>query len=193
MPSQKVKLIRISFTIHHEEYFKVFRGREQNEAYKKGFIMVKANEKIAKRIAHNQAFDGYAAWRMLKDINSEIFSLERNKSAVPFELVRLRWLIVRARELRKASEDNKRARPSLVPRLPIEPQAADEFDAFEFVDRYRALGGRRIAWVMGERITLGPTDSDTPEARELWLRIWSPSAPTVRNAISEALLVRGRF
>ena len=155
-------------------------------------MMIKTNEKIAKRIAHNQAFDGYAAWRMLKDINSEIFSLERNKSAVPFELVRLRWLIVRARELRKASED-KRVRPSPVPRLRMELQPTDEFDAFEFVDRYRALGGRRIAWVMGERITLGPTDSDTPEARAIWLRIWSASAPTVRNAISEALLVRGRF
>jgi hypothetical protein len=152
--------------------------------------MSEVNEKIAKRIAYNQAFDGYAAWRMLKDVNARIFLLERRKSAVPIELLRLRWLIARAREIRKASQGSEQIPVALKPAV---PQLTGGFDAFDFVDHYRALGGRRIAWALDEGIKLGPMDGDAPEAAQFWLRTWSSSAATTRNAILEALLLRGRY
>src|SRR5918995_989443 len=112
--------------------------------------MPEDNEKTAWKIANSQSFDGYSAWRMLKDINNKLFALERSKSAVPLELVRLRWLIVRARELRKRSEKSIAVPAEEARRTSGRSALAEGFDAFDFVDHYRALGGRRTAWAMGD-------------------------------------------
>lgn len=152
-------------------------------------------EKIARDIAQNQAFDGYSAWRMLKEVNSEIFRLERNKSAVPIGLVRLRWLISKARELRKRAEDDQghSGTTGSGGKCTAASAVADGFDAFDFVDHYRALGGRRVAWAMADRIRLGAMDDDTPDAARFWTRTWSNSGSSRREAISNALLIRGRY
>jgi hypothetical protein len=151
------------------------------------------NEKIARKIANSQSFDGYSAWRMLKDIRNQIFLLERTKAAVPIELIRLRWLIARARELRKQTGNSITVLSEDSSKKSVRSGSAEEFDAFDFVDRYRALGGSRVAWAMGDRIRLGSMENDTDESYLLWTRTWSQAPLPRQEAILEALLERGRY
>lgn len=154
------------------------------------------NDETARKIANGRSFDGYSAWRMLKDINDQIFDLGRNKSAVPIGLVRLRWLIVRARELRGRLDVGQGPAVDGSRKKVFGRRAGgieEGFDAFDFVDRYRALGGVRVAWAMGDGIRLGPMEGDTEEASQLWLSVWSKAPTPRREAIMEALMVRGRY
>ncbi|WP_353646623.1 hypothetical protein [Mesorhizobium sp. WSM2239] len=47
------------------------------------------------------------------------------------------------------------------------------FDEFDFVDRYWALGGRRLAIAVGAAIEIRQWDMDTPEAEDFWVRGWT--------------------
>ncbi len=50
-------------------------------------------KEIAQEVAKNSFLDGYTAWRMLKNIDNEIYWLKRTKTPVPFELICLRRLV----------------------------------------------------------------------------------------------------
>jgi hypothetical protein len=151
-------------------------------------------ERLARKFASTRSFDGYAVWRMLKDIDNEIFELARTKSPVPIELARLRSVIVKTRELRKRKHvatphSGWGARDTRADTLVLD----DGFDAFDFVDHYRALGGRRVAWRLGTGIELGPSDQDTREAAAFWMNTWPTASQARRRAISRALLIRGHY
>lgn len=152
--------------------------------------MAKDIEKISLKIATSRSFDGYSAWRVLKTIDRQIASLGDANAPVPIELARLRSIVSRARELRRR-------------RLPAEPAKSDpvaeaptrrsRFDMYDFVDRYRALGGRRLALDLGIEIEIRHWDRDTHEASELWDVMWHRATPAEREMLAYALLLRGQF
>ena len=52
-------------------------------------------------------------------------------------------------------------------------QPLKSFDEFDFVDRYRALGGLRLAIDVGDGVEIRQWDKDTPEAEDFWVRSWA--------------------
>jgi hypothetical protein len=72
-------------------------------------------------------------------------------------------------------------------------QPLKSFDEFDFVDRYRALGGLRLAMDVGDGVEIRQWDKDTPEAEDFWVRSWAALDRTRQSAIAWALLVRGRY
>lgn len=150
-------------------------------------------EKISRKIAGSASFDGYSLWRMHKDINHKIFTLHRSRSPVPIELVRLRAIIAKAREFRQDRHRSQEANEG-IPRPKIfSEQTAKSFDAFDFVDHYRALGGLRLAVDFGSEIKVRQWNKDTSEAEEFWMRGWKALGQTPQSAVAWALLVRGRY
>jgi hypothetical protein len=150
-------------------------------------------EKISREIARSPSFDGYLLWRIQKDVNNQIYTLERNRFPLPIELVRLRAIIAKARELRQSRDRLPNANerdhtPKIVAAL-----AAKNFDEFDFVDRYRALGGLRLATKVGPAIKVGQWGKDTPEAEDFWIRGWTALDRIRQSAVACALLVRGRY
>jgi hypothetical protein len=148
-------------------------------------------EKISREIAGSTSFDGYSLWRMQKDVNNQIYALERNRFPLPFELVRLRAIIAKARELRQSRERSANANESTRPPK-IEAQQVKGFDEFDFVDHYRALGGLRLAVDVGSAIKVRQWDKDTPEAQDFWMGGWTGLDRIRQSAVAWALLVRGR-
>jgi hypothetical protein len=150
-------------------------------------------ERISGKIARSPSFDGYSLWRILKDVNNQIFELQRERSPVPIELGKLRAVIAKAQELRQ--------KPSLSRSVTGHP--ADNrfdwttvagFDPFDFVDHYRALGGCRVAIDIGRaRIEIRQWNEDTNEAEDFWARRWAVLGPRERSAATQALLLRGRY
>jgi hypothetical protein len=149
-------------------------------------------EKISREIARSTSFDGYSLWRMQKDVNNQIYVLGRNRFPLPIELVRLRAIIARARELRQGSERSPNANETRPPKFFV-AQPLKSFDEFDFVDRYRALGGLRLAMDVGDGVEIRQWDKDTPEAEEFWIRGWTALDRTRQSAVAWALLVRGRY
>jgi hypothetical protein len=149
-------------------------------------------EKLSGEIARSTSFDGYSLWRMLKDVNNQIFALHRTRAPVPIELARLRAIIARAQELRQ-TRDRSREAPARQPEIVTAP-AIGSFDAFDFVDHYRALGGLRVAVDMGgSAVEIRQWNKDTPEAADFWMRGWGALGPRRRLAVARALLIRGRY
>lgn len=148
-------------------------------------------EKIAGKIAHSPLFDGYSLWRVLKDVNNQMFDLQRKRAPIPIELVRLRVIIAKAQKLRRGRGHSSPAagRPSQ-----IRVHAPDGFDPYEFVDHYRSLGGRRLAVDMGRtKIEIRHWNEDTQEAADFWARRWGALAAREQSAVAQALLLRGRY
>jgi len=149
-------------------------------------------ETISREIAKSGSLDGYSLWRALKDINNQIFVLEGDKSPVPIELVRLRRIIIKARAFRRNCIPGRAAAGAL--KAPMKTRiAADDFDAFDFVDHYRALGGRREAVDMGGTIETCQWDEDTPEAQQFWVEQSGRLSSRQRVEIARCLLERGRY
>jgi hypothetical protein len=149
-------------------------------------------EKISREIARSPSFDGYSLWRMQKDVNNQIYALERNRFPLPMELVRLKAIIAKARELRQSRECLSEANESRPPKT-IVAQQVKSFDEFDFVDHYRALGGLRLAIDVGSAIKVRHWNKDTPEAEEFWIRGWTALDRIRQSAVALALLVRGRY
>lgn len=155
--------------------------------------MPKDIESISKKIAGTASVDGYSLWRMQTDLNSQIFALAKNNVPVPIELARLRASIAKARELRRGRNRAPGAVEwSRPPKIPA-AQTAKTFDEFDFVDRYRALGGRRVAVDFGPAIQVKQWSKDTPEAEVFWMRSWTGFDQIRQCAVAWALLVRGRY
>ncbi|GLS35465.1 hypothetical protein GCM10010869_10530 [Mesorhizobium tianshanense] len=150
-------------------------------------------EKMSTEIASSTSFDGYSLWRMQKDVNNQIFALERNQFPVPIELARLRAIIAKAREFRQSRGRSREANTSTRPPEIVTAQAAKSFDVFDFVDHYRALGGLRLAVDIGLAIKVRQWNKDTPEAEDFWTRGWTALDPGRQSDIARALLVRGRY
>lgn len=154
--------------------------------------MPKEIEQISLKIASSRSFDGYSTWRILKTIDREIETLGSDNRPVPIELARLRSIIARARELRR-----RRHAPVQAASAPGEaaeqPVPAGRMDIFDVVERYRALGGRRLAVDLGQAVEIRQWDRDTPEASELWNAVWSAASHSEHEALASALLIRGRF
>jgi hypothetical protein len=150
-------------------------------------------EKISRKIAGSASFDGYSLWRMQKDINNQIFALGRTRVPVPIELARLRAIIAKARELRQGRDRLPDvSEGSRLPKI-FTVQTAKNFDAFDFVERYRALGGLRMAVDVGSAIKVRQWNKDTPEAEEVWTRGWTTFDQFRQSAVAWALVVRGRY
>lgn len=149
-------------------------------------------EKISGEIARSATFDSYSLWRILKDVNNQIVTLNRTRAPVPIELARLRAIIARAQELRQTRDWSRNARS---PHADAASAAmAGGFDAFDFVDHYRALGGLRMAVDMGDRaVDIRQWNLDTPEAADFWARGWFAFDIGRRAAVARALLIRGRY
>jgi len=157
----------------------------------RGVRMAKDIDRISLRIATSRAFDGYSAWRMLKSIDHEIEALGTSNAPVPIELARLRSIIARARALRRRRPPS--AEPALAEARAEPATRRCRFDMADFVDRYRALGGRRLALDLGAEIEIRQWDRDTDEAAELWEAMWRRATPAEREVLAIALLWRGRF
>ena len=54
--------------------------------------------KLAEEVANGSDVDGYTLWRALKDIDNELYILERNGHPVPIELARTRAVLARAQK-----------------------------------------------------------------------------------------------
>ena len=150
-------------------------------------------EKISRRIAGSASFDGYSLWRMQKDINNQIFALDRTRVPVPIELMRLRAIIAKARELRQRRDRSPDSNEGSRPPNFATAKTAKNFDEFDFVNHYRALGGLRLAVDVGSAIKIMQWNKDTPEAEEFWMRGWTTFDQLRQSAIAWALLVRGRY
>lgn len=149
-------------------------------------------EKISGEIARSATFDSYSLWRILKDVNNQIVTLNRTHAPVPIELARLRAIVARAQELRQVRGWSRNARPRHADAA--SSAMAGGFDAFDFVDHYRALGGLRMAVDMGDSaIDIRQWNLDTPEAADFWARGWAGFDPGRRAAVARALLIRGRY
>ncbi len=154
--------------------------------------MPKDIEEISLRIASSRSFDGYSTWRVLKTIDREIETLGSGNRPVPIELARLRSIIARARELRRRRHAPVQAAPT--PGDAAEPPVPpSRIDIFDVVERYRALGGRRLAVDLGQAVEIRQWDRDTPEASDLWGAVWAAASLSEREALARALLIRGRF
>lgn len=148
-------------------------------------------EKIASKIAHSPLFDGYSLWRVLKDVNNQIFDLQRKRAPIPIELVRLRVIIAKSQQLRRARTS---FRPATRRAPQIRVHAPEGFDPHDFVDHYRSLGGRRLAVDMGRaKIEIRHWNEDTQEAADFWARRWGILAAREQSAVAQALLLRGRY
>ncbi|WP_044548609.1 hypothetical protein [Mesorhizobium japonicum] len=147
---------------------------------------------ISQEIARSTSFDAYSFWRIQRDIDDQVFALARNRTPIPIELARLKDVVAKARVLRRT---NLRSRDtdasSLLPEITV--QTFQGFDPFDFVARYRALGGLRLAVDVGFAIEVRQWDKDTPEADSFWIRGWTALDQKRQSAVARALLVRGRF
>jgi hypothetical protein len=149
-------------------------------------------EELSKKIARSHYVDGYSMWRTLKNINNEIASRERHKLAIPIELVRLRAALIKAR-LYRGEGGQRDGAQSVSYHRSEDPIAVDIFDAFNFIDHYRTLGGRRQATAFGDLIEINQRNGDTHEAAEFWAKKFPPLTALQRREIAWCLLVRGYY
>lgn len=151
-------------------------------------------ERISGKIARSPSFDGYSLWRILKDVNNQIFELQRTRSPVPIELGKLRAVIAKAQELRQKPNLSRSVEVARCAEIRLDWTAGSVFDPFDFVDHYRALGGCRVAVDMGRaRVEIRRWNEDTSEAEDFWARRWAVLGPRERSAATQALLLRGRY
>ncbi|MGI6851900.1 hypothetical protein [Mesorhizobium sp. 1B3] len=151
-------------------------------------------ERISGKIARSPSFDGYSLWRILKDVNNQIFELQRARSPVPIELGKLRAVVAKAQELRQKTSLSRSVGAARSAGTRFDWTATSVFDPFDFVDHYRALGGCRVAVEMGRaRVEIRQWNEDTSEAEDFWARRWAALGPRERSAAAQALLLRGRY
>ena len=147
---------------------------------------------IAQAVARAKWLDGYTLWRTLKNLDNELFVIGRASAPVPMGLLRMRAIISKARALRRGDQSSAEYRPSSqVSRN--EPLVTPAFDAFDFVDQYRALGGMREASAWGDTIEINRWNEETPEAAEFWSQRFPRLLGVQREAVAACLMLRGRY
>jgi hypothetical protein len=117
-------------------------------------------DRLSQRVARSRHSDGYKLWRTQKDLDAKIYQLESAKQPIPFELARMRAIIARARAFRNSA--------TYQPLQEVDEQRAwspvGGFDPYDFVDHYRALGGRREAAKVEGDIVIRAWNEDTPRS-----------------------------
>ena len=63
----------------------------------------------------------------------------------------------------------------------------------DFIDRYRALGGRREATEVEGTVIVRAWNEDTPEADELWIKTMAGLGNLLQREVATCLLERGRL
>jgi hypothetical protein len=147
---------------------------------------------IAQAVARAKWLDGYTLWRALKNLDNELFAIGRASAPVPMGLLRMRAIISKARALRRDDRSTAEYLPSLQlsgNELLVTPA----FDAFDFVDQYRALGGTREASAWGSTIEINRWNEETPEAAEFWNQRFPRLLHAQREAVAACLMLRGRY
>jgi hypothetical protein len=66
------------------------------------------------------------------------------------------------------------------------------FDPYDFIDRYRALGGRREAAKVDGAVIVRAWNEDTPEAETLWNNTMARLDNRLQREVATCLLERGR-
>jgi hypothetical protein len=146
---------------------------------------------IARAVARSKWLDGYTLWRTLKDVEAELYALQRAQIPVPFGLVRMRAIIRRARALRDKIPGGLEGAGSAHLESAT-AQTGPDFDPFDFVDPYLALGGRREASVRNETMGISQFNEETPQAAEYWSRGFSKLSRQQRHAVATCLFLRGK-
>jgi len=146
-------------------------------------------DRISQRVARSRHADGYKLWRTQKDLDTEIYQLTSAKRPVPLQLVRMRAIIAKARAFRNSA--------AYRPVQEIREQKAwslkDGFDPYDFIDRYRALGGRREATEVEGTVIVRAWNEDTREADELWIKTMAGLGNLLQREVATCLLERGRL
>lgn len=155
--------------------------------------MPKTIDRLSQELARSGAVDGYSLWRALKSVNDELFLVQRQGGPIPVELLRLRAIIIKAREYRRRRSDpDSRPLARYRPRW-RKPLTDNAFDPFDIVDHYRALGGTRQAVDVGGVIEIVQGEDDWPEAAEFWARQMAALNPSQQKKLAVCLLERGRY
>jgi hypothetical protein len=145
-------------------------------------------DRLSRRIARSRHADGHKLWRTQKDFDAEIHRLASASQPIPLELARMRAVITKARAFRNSAA----CRPLRQIQQPAWSLAGG-FDPYDFVDHYRALGGRREAAEVGGDIIIGTWNEDTPEADEFWNNTMARLGNRPRREVATCLLERGHL
>ncbi|TIS54332.1 MAG: hypothetical protein E5W91_27210 [Mesorhizobium sp.] len=147
---------------------------------------------IAQAVASAKWPDGYTLWRTLKNLDDELFLIERARAPVPMRLLRMRAIISKTRAFRRG--DQSRAETLASSQLSRnEPLITPAFDAVDFVDQYRALGGMREASDWCDSIEINQWNEETPEAAAFWNQRFPRLSHVQREAVAASLMLRGRY
>jgi hypothetical protein len=145
-------------------------------------------DRIAQRIARSRETDGYKLWRTQKDLDTELYQLASARQPIPLKLARMRAIIAKAREFRNSAAYR-----------PVEEiyqhkarNLKGGFDPYDFIDHYRALGGRREAAKVDGAIIVRAWNEDTPEAEALWNGTMARLEYRLQREVATCLLERGR-
>jgi hypothetical protein len=147
---------------------------------------------MSRAVARCRSLDPYSLWRALKDLENEIYSIERANEPIPIEMLRMRAALLKARE---------KGAITLATVPPKSPNAllrsgatliGSGFDPFDFVDQYRTLGDLRSAIAWGENVRIFAWNEDSREAAEFWDRRFPALSRDEQQAVAACLLERGR-
>jgi hypothetical protein len=145
-------------------------------------------DRIAQRIAKRSYTDGYKLWRTQKDLDTELYQLASAKQPIPLELARMRAIIAKARAFRNSAA----YRPVEEIHQHKVRNLQGDFDPYDFIDHYRALGGRREAAKVDGAIIVRAWNEDTPEAEALWNDTMARLDNRLQREVATCLLERGR-
>ena len=147
---------------------------------------------MSRAVARCRSLDPYSLWRALKDLENEIYSIKRANEPIPIEMIRMRAVLLRARG-KKADPSASISvdPPSSLPRNCATSREA-RLDVFDFVDRYRALGGLRVAIAWGDNVRIFAWNRDSQEAAEFWDRCFPALSHDEQEAVAACLLELGR-
>ncbi|WP_353646635.1 hypothetical protein [Mesorhizobium sp. WSM2239] len=150
------------------------------------------DEATWRAVGQYRSLDPYVLWRALKDLENEIYSLERANEPIPIKMLRMRAA------MRKAKEKGA----IILAMAPLNPPNAlsrnntrsirPSFDPFDFVDQYRTLGGLRRAIAWGENVRVFAWDEDSREATDFWDQRFPALSRDEQQAVAACLLERGR-
>jgi hypothetical protein len=145
-------------------------------------------DRIAQRIARSRDTDGYKLWRTQKDLDTELYQLASASQPIPLELARMRAIIAKVRAFRNSAA----YRPAEEIHEHRVSNLKGGFDPYDFIDRYRALGGRREAAKVDGAVIVRAWNEDTPEAEALWNDTMARLGNQLRREVATCLLERGR-
>ena len=142
-------------------------------------------------VAQYRPLDPYSLWRALKDLENEIYSIGRANEPIPIEMLRMRAAMLKARGSATGTLGLGSSKlPHALARSTT--SIGSGFEQYEFVDRYRSLGGLRTAMAWGDRIRIFAWNEDAYEAAAFWDQRFPALSHDEQQAVAACLLERGR-